>query len=126
MNMGLDIAHYIPVKGIDLFDGYELIDQNDFDTNPGLISRLKDYIEKQDDDFWLLYYRELGGQRKGMSQEFYNRFKPGYYLDRNSVEEAFKYLKGDHLVSLEQLRANFKSSFIDNFQAGRSIFYVSY
>ncbi|GAA4345338.1 hypothetical protein [Flaviaesturariibacter amylovorans] len=124
--MGLDLAHYIPVKSGDPFDGYELIEQGYFDANPELFAQLRDYVDNKSDGIWYLYHRELGEQRKGMERKFYRRFKPGYYLERKWVEEAFTYLESDHLATLEELKTNFKANFIDNFQEGKSVFYVSY
>src|SRR5688572_2392354 len=116
--MGLDLAHYIPVKPSEQFDGYELIEEDDFKSSYALMARFEEIVEKHDNGIYFLYYRELGQQRKGMNQTFYKTFQPGYYVEKESVYEAFKYLVGDQLTSLEQRQTDFKLNFIDNFQEG--------
>jgi hypothetical protein len=75
----------------------------------------------------VIYFKELGFQRKGMNSKFYKDFENGKpYLDIETVKIACKYLQADHISSLEELQQNFQKNFIDSFVEGESIFYASW
>ena len=86
-------------------------------------------VEKYDEDVKVnvIYFKEIGFQRKGMSSKFYKDSENGKpYLDLDTMKKAYSYLKGDHINSLEELRQNFQKFFIEAFIEGESIFYASW
>lgn len=125
--MGLDLTHFIPVKVNEKPDGYEVLDVQELAENPQYLAAFRGFLVDGDEaDIKKLYFQELGYQRKGMSRKFYKDFRDGYYFDFAKVQSAYEYLEGDHLHTLEELQRNFKTSFMDNFIPGRSVFCVGY
>ncbi|MFI4963681.1 MAG: hypothetical protein ACHP6H_07500 [Legionellales bacterium] len=72
----------------------------------------------------ILYYNEVGYQRKGMRPEFYEDFENCKdHFERDAVIKAFAYIDPGRP---DWVRSNFQKNFIDNFIEGESIFCVSW
>jgi hypothetical protein len=72
----------------------------------------------------VLYYKQLGYQRKGMTKGFYETFgSPFYCWEKKDVLLAASFLETD---SSEKFRQDFISDFVNNFVEGESIFLGSY
>lgn len=72
------------------------------------------------------YFKEVAYQRKGMNQEFYNKFCNGkyyYFALKEDFEYAFSCL--DDKENSEKINY-FKENFIDNYEHGSSFLSVSY
>ena len=123
--MGLDLTHLVPITGVLDSDGYQIFTEQELIENQQYQTFLGSYFV-DDDGGKLLYYKELGFQRKGMNSKFYEDFQSNYYFDLKTVQRAYEYLHGDHINSLKELQINFRKYFIDNFELGRSVFFVSY
>jgi hypothetical protein len=128
--MGLDLRHVVrsyktpEVEELDYFTKEELRHSPEFLSRniSFLVEKEVEGIETQ-----VLYFKEKGYQRKGMSSRFYKDFqndKP--YFDLYTVKKAYQYLEADHISSLEELQWNFQKNFIENFVEGESIFFASW
>jgi hypothetical protein len=128
--MGLDVSHVVP--GLDTSkDGLlEYFTLEELSAFPDYIQRHNHLIvenEVEEGKENVIYFKEIGYQRKGMNSMFYKDFENGKpYLDIEAVKKAYKYLQADHINSLEELRQNFQENFIDNFIEGESVFYASW
>lgn len=72
----------------------------------------------------VIYFEEVGYQRKGMNMSFYSEFvncKPYFY--KADVVKAASYLDIDHRPEVIKY---FPAQFIDNFIEGESIFFASW
>ena len=79
-------------------------------------------------DYRGLYAKEVGYQRKGMSSGFYEAFgSPSFSVRRSDVLRAAGFLD---LMGVpeddERRKSEFHAQFLDDFEEGTSIFYVSY
>jgi hypothetical protein len=97
---------------------------------PNFLERYKHLLVDFDDEgikTQVLYFKEKGYQRKGMSSKFYKEFKNDtLYFEQKIVKKAYHYLEADQVNSLKQLQQNFKKNFIENFVEGESIFFASW
>jgi len=97
---------------------------------PDYIERHNNLIVKKEEEegkVSVIYFKEAGSQRKGMSSKFYEDFENGKpYVDIETVKKALNYLQADHISSLEELQQNFHKNFIDSFVEGESVFYASW
>ncbi|WP_142685421.1 hypothetical protein [Chitinophaga polysaccharea] len=72
----------------------------------------------------VIYYQEAGYQRKGMDRKFYSDFgNYQLYFSKDDVINAERYLDTDFRPDVAD---HFKTSFIDNFVEGESVFYPSW
>jgi hypothetical protein len=129
--MGLDLQHFKPTHPN---KKEEILDYLSLDE----LSRSPDYLIKNanfivDKEFGVneikkvIYFHEVGYQRKGMKASFYKDFKnDSEYFDLESLHRAYSYLEADHISSLQELKQNFQKNFIDNFIVGESIFTISW
>ncbi|NLR58236.1 hypothetical protein HGH93_09015 [Chitinophaga polysaccharea] len=72
----------------------------------------------------VIYFEEVGYQRKGMNMPFYSEFvncKPYFY--KADVLKAASYLDIDHRPEVTMY---FPTEFIDNFIEGKSVFFASW
>ena len=120
--MGLDLTHILPITEASDSDGYQFFTEQELAENQQYQTFLGSYFADSDDGVKLLYYKEMGFQRKGMNSKFYEDFQSDYYFDFKTVQRAYDYLQGDPINSLKQLRINFRKYFIDNFVPGMSVF----
>lgn len=79
-------------------------------------------------DYHGLYAEEVGYQRKGMTQGFYDEFgSPRPYVLRSDVLRAARFLELSSTPEKDdERRAYFQDQFIAGFEEGASIFHVSY
>lgn len=126
--MGLDLWHVRPSLRTSRAVDYFRVDE--FRSFPEFIDRNKHLIDEvtEEDNIIIkvFYCEEVGYQRKGMKQQFYEDFNDcQVYLRKEDVLKAFRYLDiGDkHRPTLEK---DFKESFIDNFIEGESFFFASW
>jgi hypothetical protein len=128
--MGLDVSHVVPSLDTSKDGLLEYFTIEELSAFPDYIERHNHLIvEKEEDEgkVSVIYFKELGFQRKGMNSKFYKDFENGKpYLDIETVKKACKYLQADHLSSLKELQQNFQKNFIDSFVEGESIFYASW
>lgn len=126
--MGLDLHHVVPSDSEqhEYFELEELKGSQEFITEHiHLFVEIKD--EELNDKKKVLYWKEIGYQRKGMSNKFFNDFENDLlYFELYIVKKAFEYLKADHINSLKELQLKLKKNFIDNFVEGESIFFASW
>jgi len=116
--MGLDLLHVVPA---DDNKYYEHFTMNELSSNPRFIELHKQIFKEYDGEL-VLFYKEIGYQRKAMIKDFYDAFencKP--YFEKKDVERAMIYLKPN-----DPFGADFKRNFIDNFVEGESIFFASW
>ncbi len=81
-----------------------------------------------------VYYKDdVGYQRKGMSNLFYDHFKKNMLWGRKEdFELAYTcvadewYLKHWGAANVAEMRANFKENFVDKFEFGKSLLCVSF
>lgn len=129
--MGLDLCHAVPILH-NSGDGFlEYFTLHELSAYPDYIHKHKHLIvEKDDKDFGklrVIYFKDVGYQRKGMNKGFYKDFENGKpYFDIETVKKAYHHLHADHINTLESLKQNFQKSFIDSFVEGTSIFYASW
>ena len=124
--MGLDLSHIMLTSKEDT-DDYEIVLEEELTENPHLLEVFAGFLTQGEGTLKFLSCQFLGEQRKGMSNQFYHEFKPGWYFDRKSVERAYHFLQADHYnTSLQHLQDNFQKNFVNNFQEGKSVFHVSY
>jgi hypothetical protein len=72
----------------------------------------------------VIYWREIGYQRKGMERAFYEAFENcKLYFRKEDVLKAYTYLSADYS---QHYVTTFKEDFIDNFIEGESIFFASW
>jgi len=128
--MGLDISHIVPSSNTPEDGLLEYFTLEELSAFRDYIERHKHLIvekEEEEGKVAVIYYKELGCQRKSMNSKFYKDFENGKpYLDIETVTKAFKYLQADHISSLEELQQNFQKNFINTFVEGESIFYASW
>ena len=79
------------------------------------------------------FYDEVGSQRKGMNNLFYDTFKKYlFWGEKKDFDLAFECVGGDYYKdcwsqeALDRLKANFKANFVDKFVFGQSILCVSF
>ena len=79
------------------------------------------------------YYRQVGYQRKGMNEKFWNRFCKDYifeYALKEDFEYASKCVQKKQLyepkADFESRKESFKKQFLDNYENGSSFMSVSY
>lgn len=128
--MRLDISHVVPSLD-NSKEGYlEYFTLEELSVFPDYIQRHNHlFVETKVEEgkMNVIYFKEVGYQRKGMNNKFYKEFKNGKpYLEIETVKKAFIFLQADHLSSLKELQQNFQKNFIDNFIEGESIFYASW
>lgn len=72
----------------------------------------------------ILYYEEMGYQRKGMSAEFYEYFKKdAYYVEKRDFMKLLDFMDPEnHMYDPENIRKNF----IDNYEEGKSVLSLSW
>lgn len=128
--MGLDISHVVPSSDTSKDEFLEYFTLEELSSFPDYIRRhIHLLVEKEDGEgkVSVIYFKEVGYQRKGMNSKFCNDFENGKaYLKIESVKNVYKYLHADHIHSLEELQQNFQINFIDNFIEGESVFYASW
>lgn len=80
-----------------------------------------------------LFYEKAGYQRKGVTNRFYEHFRQfEYWGKREDFELAYECVGGEwyltHLgtESVQRMRDDFKSNFLDNFEDGRSLLHPSF
>ena len=80
-----------------------------------------------------IYYEEAGYQRKGMNEQFSDRFysDPIYcYTQKEDFEFALScvdyYWTSDTAEEVDQRKKDFKRDFVDSYETGRSFMLVSY
>lgn len=126
--MGLDLYHLAPTRNA----------SEGFYFTIGELNTCKDYVERHEQfiieedldeasESEVIYFESKGYQRKGVKAEFFTCFendKP--YFNMQDVIKAYRYLDADHINTLSKLQENFKENFIDNFEEGESIFFVSW
>ncbi len=79
------------------------------------------------------YYNEVGYQRKGMSNDFYAKFK-GYefYGKKEDFENALKCVGDEWYIEkwgqevVNKMREDFRRDFVDSFEFGLSLLYPSF
>lgn len=75
----------------------------------------------------VLPYEEIGYQRKGMNDQFYEDFKNfELYFEKSAVQTAARYLRTDIFGENKTLKEHFQENFIDNFIEGQSMFFASW
>lgn len=126
--MGLDVSHVVPSLDSSKDGLLEYFTIEELSAFPDYIERHNHLIVEREEDegnVRVIYFKELGFQRKAMNSKFYKDFENGKpYLDIETVKNACKYLQADHISSLEELKQNFQKNFIDSFVEGESIFYA--
>ena len=127
--MGLDISHGVPIiNNIDKILDYFTLEE--LSSSPDYIRRHESLIVEREDEegtVKVMYFKDIGYQRKGMSSKFYTDFENGRpYFDIEEVKMAFTYLQADHIHSLVELEQYFQKFFIDKFIPGESIFYANW
>jgi len=130
--MGLDLQHLKPIhqsKNEEILE-YFLLDELSQSQEDYLIRNVDFLVDKEFDVDHIkkvIYFHQVGYQRKGMKGSFYKDFKnDGLYFDLESLHRAYSYLEADHISSLSELQHNFQKNFIDNFVVGESIFNISW
>jgi hypothetical protein len=126
--MGLDIRHVIPClrrpesEPLDYFTSDEVMENEQF------FNRYKNLLIKIDgEENPVIFFRELGYQRKGMSRKFYQVFENDkLYFSIKDILKAYEYLEGDSNYSINVLQTNFQLNFIKGFIEGESIFFASW
>jgi hypothetical protein len=75
----------------------------------------------------VLYWATKGYQRKGMNRHFYEDFENcKLYFDKALVLKACSCLEPTWGNDYEELKAHFRSNFVDNFVEGESVFLGSW
>lgn len=84
------------------------------------------------------YVKDFGHQRKGMSNDFYEKFYVNnvekYGIDCFAMKEDFEFAyscispfgNSDEVREIEQIKLSFKKEFIDNFELGASFMHTSF
>jgi hypothetical protein len=128
--MGLDLSHIKPIKIIDEDKFYDYFTIEELSNFPYYIAKHLDFIVDKDFEEYeiekVIYFEEIGYQRKSVNKNFHSDFVDGIYLDLETVKKAFNYLEPKYKFELEDLQSNFQTNFIDNFEEGESIFWVSW
>jgi hypothetical protein len=129
--MGLDLQHLIPTHPNEQEDTLEYLSLHELSQSPNYLIRNANFIIDKYLDVYemkkVIYFHQVGYQRKGMKGSFYKDFKnDGVYFDLESLHRAYSYLEADHISSLTELQQNFQKNFIDNFIVGESIFQISW
>ncbi len=129
--MGLDLSHFKPILKKDNeeyidFISVETLSINNYylEINKKFISTF-DFGENEQED--IIYFESIGSQRKGMKDLFYSDFSnDNCYFELKDFLKAYQYLKADHISSLKELQQNFETNFIEKFEQGKSILFVSW
>lgn len=101
-------------------DGVAMISNNDSVSYTTIKYPIGDVTAK------VIYWKEIGYQRKRMSGNFYEDFgNCKLYFRKSDVLKAANCLSADR-EELPGLRDHFKAGFIDNFVEGESIFFASW
>jgi hypothetical protein len=132
--MGLDLQHLKPIHQSKNEETLEYLSLHELSQSPDYLIRNVDYlVDKEfdvDDIKKVIYFHQVGYQRKGMKGSFYKDFKNDGlyfdYFDLESLHRAYSYLEADHISTLSELQQNFQKNFIDNFIVGESIFEISW
>ena len=129
--MGLDLQHLKPAYQNKKEETLEYLSLHELSQSPDYLIRNVDFLVDKEFDVdeikKVIYFHQVGYQRKGMKGSFYKDFKnDGLYFDLESLHRAYSYLEADHISSLSELQHNFQNNFIDNFVVGESIFNISW
>jgi hypothetical protein len=98
--MGLDLSHFVPVIKKEDDDEYlDYIEVAELVTTSKYLEQNNDFITEkyfEDGIRQVIYVRQIGYQRKGMSYKFYSDFKNDkIYFDLEDVKSAYEYLEAD-------------------------------
>ncbi|QHS63716.1 hypothetical protein [Chitinophaga agri] len=75
----------------------------------------------------IIYYKEIGYQRKGVKGSFYDDFRnDGSYFSRKDVIRLFGHLDDSNNEDYKWRAENFQQNFLDNFVEGHSILHISW
>jgi hypothetical protein len=81
----------------------------------------------------IYYIDNIGYQRKGMNNLFYEKFrKHMLWGKKEDFELAYSCVEGNYYVKnsgnddLDEMRKNFRENFIEKFEFGKSLLYVSF
>jgi hypothetical protein len=127
--MGLDIFHVKPTSAANEMLEYLMMD--DLLQNPEFLEKNKQFITSLDDGegkmMEIMYYSEIGFQRKRMNQRFIHEFENDkLYFRLNDVLHAKHYLEAWSGERQEELERTFQRDFIDTFIEGESVFFISW
>lgn len=128
--MGLDLLHYRPIapRPGGYFESFTIAELSEYS---GYVEKYKHFIVKVESDEFgsepVIYFEEIGYQRKGMRASFYEDFEScRLYFLLADVKRAYEYSKEDHIGDLDDRQRNFRRHFVENFVEGESIFCPSW
>ena len=129
--MGLDLSHVIPTLKASESELLDYFSIEELSLYPEYLQRHRHLLSEKDygelGRTQVIHVREIGYQRKGMKNKFYQDFQNNrLYLDLLSVKKAYQYLEGGHIYTLKELQINFQKNFIENFIEGESIFWPNW
>jgi hypothetical protein len=125
--MGLDIRHVKPcfkeeAEVLDYFVSEEISANNQF-----FQKYLHLLTKAENEDFFVIYFKEVGYQRKGMNKKFISEFEnEKLYFSKDDVIKAYHFIEPNSNYSLQELQDYFKDHFIENFIEGESVFFISW
>lgn len=118
--MGLDIFHIVACQKTDHTDSSNYLTTEERSMAPFFFHEFDSLLVDIDDETTgqdkVLYYKQIGYQRKGMKKSFYKNFENDkIHFDFASVQKAYHYLEAGSKQALTELQENYQQNFIRNF-----------
>ncbi len=126
--MGLDIRHVKPCTRDEASEVLDYFVFEEINANQAFFQKFLHLLtEIEGEEAPVLFFSELGYQRKGMRRRFFEVFENDkLYFDKQDVMKAYEFVEGDSNYALEEVQFNFRKHFVENFIEGESVVFASW